>query len=349
MALKIGELAKRAGVTVRALHHYDSIGLLCPSARSDAGYRLYNWADIARLHQVQALRRFGVALADIGTILANPGSRLPAIVDQQICALTRQIEQAAALRTRLTHLQRQLSEGEEPELASWLTTLELMTMYDNYFTQEELARLPLFSEQARTNEWAELVARATRMMDAGTSATDRAAQALAEHWMIMLERDTGGNADFAARITDMQREEPSMAERNGVTPALDAWIRTAFAAWRMELYRPFLDADEFAFMQANYGTHAHAWPALVAQVQAHQNAGTPPGDPAVAALGHQWMTLFCSYAGTDPATHAKFRLAHLHEPRLLTGTFMHPELLAYVGSIIAAIHQAHQPPDAAQQ
>lgn len=40
MLLKVGELAKRTGLTVRTLHHYDSIGLLHPSARSDAGYRL---------------------------------------------------------------------------------------------------------------------------------------------------------------------------------------------------------------------------------------------------------------------------------------------------------------------
>lgn len=41
MLLKVGELAKQTGLTVRALHHYDDIGLLQPSARSDAGYRLY--------------------------------------------------------------------------------------------------------------------------------------------------------------------------------------------------------------------------------------------------------------------------------------------------------------------
>ena len=42
------------------LHHYDTLGLLTPSARSDSGYRLYDKADIARLHQIQALRRFGM-------------------------------------------------------------------------------------------------------------------------------------------------------------------------------------------------------------------------------------------------------------------------------------------------
>ena len=66
MMLKVGELARRTGLTVRTLHHYDSIGLLSPSARSDSGYRLYQRDDIARLHQIQALRRFGMSLADIG-------------------------------------------------------------------------------------------------------------------------------------------------------------------------------------------------------------------------------------------------------------------------------------------
>ncbi|WP_263404975.1 MerR family DNA-binding transcriptional regulator [Pseudomonas aeruginosa] len=55
MLLKVGELAKQTGLTVRALHHYDDIGLLQPSARSDAGYRLYTPKDITRLHQIQAL------------------------------------------------------------------------------------------------------------------------------------------------------------------------------------------------------------------------------------------------------------------------------------------------------
>lgn len=64
MLLKVGELARRSGMTVRTLHYYDSIGLLIPSARSDAGYRLYNRADITRLHHIQALRRMGVTLAD---------------------------------------------------------------------------------------------------------------------------------------------------------------------------------------------------------------------------------------------------------------------------------------------
>ncbi|MDN4038879.1 MerR family transcriptional regulator [Massilia sp. YIM B02443] len=104
MLLKIGELAKRTGLTVRTLHHYDAIGLMSPSARSDAGYRLYNEADIARLHRILALRRFGLALADIGTTLTRPDLSLAALVARQIETLTEQIQQARTLRSRLTRL-----------------------------------------------------------------------------------------------------------------------------------------------------------------------------------------------------------------------------------------------------
>src|SRR5487761_2233805 len=102
MLLKTGDLAKRCGLTTRALHHYETIGLLTPSARSESGYRLYNRNDIARLHQIQALKRFGLSLSDIGDVLKNPDARLVNIVETQIRMLNQQISRSTALRDRLT-------------------------------------------------------------------------------------------------------------------------------------------------------------------------------------------------------------------------------------------------------
>lgn len=85
--LKVGELAKRSGLTVRTLHHYDEIGLLKPSGRSDGGYRLYDRADVERLHAIQALRSLGLALDDIGNLLSGDGASLPTIVERQLRAL----------------------------------------------------------------------------------------------------------------------------------------------------------------------------------------------------------------------------------------------------------------------
>ena len=70
----VGETAALAHVSVRTLHHYDEIGLVRPSARSDAGYRLYGHDDLERLHQVLVLRELGFALDEIRTALDDPAS-----------------------------------------------------------------------------------------------------------------------------------------------------------------------------------------------------------------------------------------------------------------------------------
>jgi MerR family transcriptional regulator, thiopeptide resistance regulator len=68
----VGDVASLSHVSVRALHHYDEIGLLPPSGRSDAGYRLYSDADLQRLQQILFYRELGFALEDIARILADP-------------------------------------------------------------------------------------------------------------------------------------------------------------------------------------------------------------------------------------------------------------------------------------
>jgi MerR family transcriptional regulator, thiopeptide resistance regulator len=73
MAFTVGALAKLTGVTVRTLHHYDEIGLVRPSARSGAGYRLYDDGDVLRLQQVLLHRELGLPLEQIAAVLDAPG------------------------------------------------------------------------------------------------------------------------------------------------------------------------------------------------------------------------------------------------------------------------------------
>ncbi|GKT26799.1 hypothetical protein AVHM3334_22055 [Acidovorax sp. SUPP3334] len=101
MLLKVGELARRTGLTVRTLHHYDEVGLLTPSGRSEAGYRLYSQSDVQRLHGIQTLRQMGLPLSDIAALLAGDGMAPEHIIGQQIRALDQQIAQATELRGRL--------------------------------------------------------------------------------------------------------------------------------------------------------------------------------------------------------------------------------------------------------
>jgi DNA-binding transcriptional MerR regulator len=162
--LKVGELAALAGLTVRTLHHYDSIGLLQPSARSDAGYRLYDRDDVARLHQIQALRSFGMSLADIGLYLDSPEGSPLAVVERQLAALDRQMLEAERMRRHLRRLQTELAQGGQPDLSTWLDSLEQMSMYEKYFTQDELARLPMYHDEAIKGQFKALVDEAADMM-----------------------------------------------------------------------------------------------------------------------------------------------------------------------------------------
>ncbi|NDZ73246.1 MerR family transcriptional regulator [Streptomyces sp. SID10362] len=72
MSYSVGQVSTFAGVTVRTLHHYDKAGLLSPSDRSRAGYRLYNEADLVRLQQILFYRELGFPLDEIAAILKDP-------------------------------------------------------------------------------------------------------------------------------------------------------------------------------------------------------------------------------------------------------------------------------------
>ena len=317
MLLKIGDLAKRTGLTVRALHHYDSIGLLIPSARSDAGYRLYTQADIARLHKIQALRQFGLSLADIGATLTREEIPLAAIVSRQIAALTQQIAGADALRERLQRLAAQLARGQDPDLADWLTTLEHMSMFDKYFTPAELKELPLaHPTPAMTEEWKTLVASVQKQMDAGATPVDLEPQALAKRWMQMIKRDTGNNPVLFAKLNAMHETESKLAEATGISADMMRFVIASVGEARNALYRPYLDEDEFAFLRANIGKRAMEWPPLIARVRQAMDAGHAVDSPEAQALARDWFDLFRSFAGDNPATQLKIRKALVEQPEL---------------------------------
>ena len=80
----VHEVSELAHVSVRTLHHYDKIGLLHPSGRSNAGYRLYSDDDLTRLQQVLMFRELEFSLADIRAILDSPDYDQGKALEQQI-------------------------------------------------------------------------------------------------------------------------------------------------------------------------------------------------------------------------------------------------------------------------
>ena len=73
-AFTVGQVAETFGVTVRTLHHYDEVGLLHPSERTPAGYRLYTGEDLQRLSTIVVFRRLDFSLEEIGELLDADGA-----------------------------------------------------------------------------------------------------------------------------------------------------------------------------------------------------------------------------------------------------------------------------------
>lgn len=88
----VGAIARMTGVSVRTLHHYDEIGLVVPSGRTSAGYRVYDDADVERLHQVLTYRELGFPLEQIATLLDDPAADAMAHLEQQRKLLSERID-----------------------------------------------------------------------------------------------------------------------------------------------------------------------------------------------------------------------------------------------------------------
>lgn len=90
--LTVGQLAERFNLSRTALLYYDSIGLLCPSARSRANYRLYSDEDVRRMELIGIYRRAGLPLADIGEILDSGSTALRNLLERRLEILGGEID-----------------------------------------------------------------------------------------------------------------------------------------------------------------------------------------------------------------------------------------------------------------
>ncbi len=138
--LKVGELARRTGVSVRTLHHYDEIGLLRPSHRTPTGHRLYGAEDVARLQQVKSLRQLGLSLDEVRDCLARPDHSARRVIDLHLARLREQMALQQQLYERLDGLGRWLDAWGESDaapgapLAELVKIVEMMTMVESYYT-----------------------------------------------------------------------------------------------------------------------------------------------------------------------------------------------------------------------
>jgi DNA-binding transcriptional MerR regulator len=201
MAFTVGELARLTGITVRTLHHYDEIGLVVPSQRTAAGYRLYDDADVIRLQQVLLFRELGLPLDEIAFAIDQAGSREELLRQHRevlVQKRTRIDAMLAALDSALGSLEKgrvmqpddvkQMFEGFDP------------TQYEDEAKQRWGHTEAYKESQRRTKrygkaewdqiqgDWSAIYAELATLMKAGTPVTDPAVQALVDKHRAHIDR-----------------------------------------------------------------------------------------------------------------------------------------------------------------
>jgi DNA-binding transcriptional MerR regulator len=222
--LRIKEFAKLAGVTVRALHHYDRLGLLSAAHRSEGGYRLYCHDDLGRLERILVLRFLGLSLQEIGELLRAPGSPgahslRDTLIRQQAVLRDRREELDRIIRA-IGRAQASALNLAEPEWFLYQTILKEIHMQgaqnwtEKYYSAEGVealraARLtwtPEAGAELRA-KWQALYAEIQHALDCGTPPDSAEGRALVGRWMRLSDEFTLGNPELSKGFERLYADE----------------------------------------------------------------------------------------------------------------------------------------------
>jgi DNA-binding transcriptional MerR regulator len=239
---RVGELARRTGLTVRTLHHYDDLGLLTPGRRTRRGHRLYGAADLKRLQQILSLRTLGLTLDEVAEWLEKPDASLVGALEMHLGKLDERITAQRTLRDRLQATLTRLRANGEVSINEILDTLEATTMFEKYYTPEQLEQLKqrremLGEEKIRAveQEWSEIFQTLGAAMAAGKDPRSAEMRAVGRRANELVEAFTGGDPGIRASLNRMYNEEgPASATKHGAPsdPALWTFLGEVMAAGR---------------------------------------------------------------------------------------------------------------------
>ena len=238
--MRVGDLAAATGLTVRTLHHYDSLGLVVPSGRTPAGHRDYAPEDVRRLYQVVALRGLGLALDDIAGVLDGGTYDALDVLRRRLAETDRRIAAERDVRERLATLLATLERGDDPTTDDLLRAVEAMTMVERYYTPEQVRTLAERREALGEDgmakaqqDWVDVYADLDALREAGVDPADERVQAVAARARGLLEQFTGGDPEMYASLKRLyETEGAEKASRGMVTPERAAYLQAAMEAGR---------------------------------------------------------------------------------------------------------------------
>ena len=223
---RVREFAELAGVTVRALHHYDQLGLLKPLRNGRTGYRLYRDADFARLEQIVVLKFLGIPLRDMGPLLKAPRSAsLRTVLQKQRRVLWQKRHRLDAAIGAVERAERSLDDANEPDWKLFTLVVKEIEMHnDNDWTKKyysESAKMkvdarrvlwtPELQERA-TRDWTQLIADVAAAAGRGEDPESDAGQLLAARWRELLAGFNGGDPEIQQGLNAMWADRANWPE-----------------------------------------------------------------------------------------------------------------------------------------
>ncbi len=190
---QVKELAALAGVSVRTLHYYDELGLLVPSARSPAGYRLYTDDDALRLQQIVIQRELGLPLEEIRRALDDPKYDRRAALVRQRDELAKRAERTQEMLHAIDHALAKI-DGKDTAMDKLFDGFaeearERWGKTDAYkISQERTQRYGEAEWRAIAADQAAVYAELARAQAAGKAADDPDVQALVERHRMVIDR-----------------------------------------------------------------------------------------------------------------------------------------------------------------
>ena len=138
--MTVKEVSEITGISVRTLHYYDEIGLLTPSGKSEAGYRLYDEKALERLRQILFFREFDLPLKEIKAVMENPSLDKNEILQMQRRMLLRKKERMERLIASIDRLLR----GEERMDFEVFSRREMEEIWDSMYENCNEAQKAIF-------------------------------------------------------------------------------------------------------------------------------------------------------------------------------------------------------------
>lgn len=129
----VGRLARRYGLSRSTLLYYDRIGLLSPSQRSEAGYRLYTDGDVARLERIMLFREVGLPLESIGVLLASEPGSVAEALEERLLHINAEIGNLRRQQELVLELLKDSQAGRRARVmdkASWVSLLRATGLND---------------------------------------------------------------------------------------------------------------------------------------------------------------------------------------------------------------------------